>query len=100
MNHVAFAAGTRLVIIAWVALTVLLGTPYDTSVALEARGSADGHAHGPPKPLDFVVISYLGPLAHWDSVYFVHQAALGNSYDYEQFYAFFPLLPTVIRGVR
>jgi Mannosyltransferase (PIG-V) len=37
----------------------------------------------------------LGQLAVWDSVFFVRIAQCG--YEYEQFHAFFPLLPTVLR---
>ena len=37
----------------------------------------------------------LSRAAVWDSVFFVRIAQCG--YEYEQFYAFFPLLPTFLR---
>lgn len=38
----------------------------------------------------------VGPLAHWDSVYFLRIAQAGT-YEFEQFHAFFPFLPFAIR---
>lgn len=41
--------------------------------------------------------SALAKLAVWDSVFFVRIAKCG--YEYEQFHAFFPLLPLTMRAV-
>jgi hypothetical protein len=84
-------------VLAWIALAAAVGSPYDSSIPLEAAG-ATGERDAPP--LDALVMRTLGPLAHWDGVYFTHLALTGGDYSYEQFYAFFPLLPWCLRVIR
>ncbi|KAK8638620.1 hypothetical protein V6N13_137035 [Hibiscus sabdariffa] len=76
-------------------LTILwrsLLTPYDTSAPLDPTC-----LHNPssfPPPLLPSLASAIENGVVWDSVYFVRIAQCG--YEYEQFYAFLPLLPACI----
>lgn len=70
------------------------GTPYDSSVAEDWNSANPLVASG----VDAVTRKALQPLANWDGVYFHHIAYHG--YKQEQFHAFFPLMPLLMRCVR
>lgn len=74
---------------ATVGLTALLATlsaPYDSSASIDPSVVV-----GDQGPWDALVLRLLGPLSHWDGVFYTHIAQHG--YTYEMFHAFFPGLP-------
>eukprot|EP00762_Andalucia_godoyi_P003532 ANDGO_04333.mRNA.1 GPI mannosyltransferase 2 len=78
---VGLAAGVRLAYIAFVILASLWISDYDTSSEV-SRCSA-----------------VLQPFGHWDAHYFTAIATSGGAYDFENFYAFFPLYPFLMRAL-
>jgi GPI mannosyltransferase 2 len=89
----AVALASRACLIAWAALTAAALPPYDTSgTLLQPARASDA------RPLDAAVLALCGHLGNWDGAYFTHLAAGG--YTVEQFHAFYPGLPGVLRGVR
>lgn len=87
------ALASRACLIAWAALTAAALTAYDTSGTLLQPPRA-----GDARPLDTAVLALCGHLGNWDGAYFTHLAAGG--YAVEQFHAFYPGLPGVLRAVR
>ncbi|KAE8670506.1 Transferase, putative isoform 2 [Hibiscus syriacus] len=83
---------SRLLLLVLTILWRSLLTPYDTSAPLNPTC-----LHNPssfPPPLLLSLASAIENGVVWDSVYFVRIAQCG--YEYEQFYAFLPLLPVCI----
>ncbi|GKV21759.1 hypothetical protein SLEP1_g31707 [Rubroshorea leprosula] len=68
--------------------------PYDTSAPLNPACLTDPNPHPHPPPLFPSLGSAIENGIVWDSVYFVRIAQCG--YEYEQSYAFLPLLPACI----
>eukprot|EP00937_MAST-01D_sp_MAST-1D-sp2_P000320 g320.t1 len=66
-------------------------SPDDGAAAMGARTA-------PPPLLDGAVLGAVGMFANWDGVYFVRIAEVGG-YEFEQFRAFFPLLPIVMHAL-
>eukprot|EP01126_Amoeba_proteus_P020338 TRINITY_DN206_c1_g2_i12.p1 TRINITY_DN206_c1_g2~~TRINITY_DN206_c1_g2_i12.p1 ORF type:complete len:134 (+),score=8.80 TRINITY_DN206_c1_g2_i12:177-578(+) len=70
-------------------ITTLLVDPYDTSAHLAYEWKQTSGI------LNKMFQVLFGPFANWDAIYFVGIAKMG--YKYEQFHAFFPLLPWLMR---
>ncbi len=76
---------------------------YDSSVSLltqSCRATGDLQARQHAATESFTAVPARGALAKlavWDSVFFIRIAKCG--YEYEQFHAFFPLLPLTMRAV-
>ncbi|XP_042956466.1 GPI mannosyltransferase 2-like isoform X1 [Carya illinoinensis] len=83
---------SRLLLLALTIVWRTLLTPYDTSAPLNP--SCLSHHHDPPPILFPSVASAVERGVVWDSVYFLRIAHCG--YEYEQSYAFLPLLPLTI----
>ncbi|KAF0920160.1 hypothetical protein E2562_033462 [Oryza meyeriana var. granulata] len=87
---VRLAASSRLLVLALSLLSRLLFRPYDTSASLHppclllSSSNATAAAAADPAPS-------VSSLAVWDGVYFLRAAECG--YEYEQSFAFLPLLP-------
>ena len=81
----------RLCVILWVIALSYVVEPYDSSQ--ETRLYTQ-----PRSIVDDFVLKRLSRFSNWDGVFFTHLAQAG--YDKEQFHAFFPLLPLVIRCTR
>lgn len=83
------AAISRLLLLALIVLWRALLSPYDTSAPLNPNCLVDPHQqqHSPNSSIGSRIESSIV----WDSVYFVRIAQCG--YEYEQSYAFLPLLP-------
>ncbi|KAL9455392.1 hypothetical protein AB3S75_010753 [Citrus x aurantiifolia] len=83
------AAVSRLLLLALIVLWRALLSPYDTSAPLNPNCLVDPHQqqHSPNSSIGSRIESGIV----WDSVYFVRIAQCG--YEYEQSYAFLPLLP-------
>lgn len=96
-----YAAVSRLVLISLILLWRSLLSPYDTSASINPSclvsntGSNPDSKTGSPPVLHFPrLASVIEDSIVWDSVYFVRIAECG--YEYEQTYAFLPLLPICI----
>ncbi|CAI9106780.1 OLC1v1005999C1 [Oldenlandia corymbosa var. corymbosa] len=88
-----YAIASRLLLLGLILLWRSLLSPYDTSASINppCLSVGDGDDVVSPNPLFPGVASALEDSIVWDSVYFVRIAQCG--YEYEQSYAFFPLLP-------
>ncbi|CAN4114103.1 unnamed protein product [Withania somnifera] len=99
-----YAVVSRLVLISLIILWRSLLSPYDTSASinpscLSNTGSvSDSETGSPPVQTPVLLLPRLASMIEdsivWDSVYFVRIAQCG--YEYEQTYAFLPLLPICI----
>nr|XP_027107320.1 GPI mannosyltransferase 2-like isoform X2 [Coffea arabica] len=93
-----YAISSRLLLITLISLWRSFLSPYDTSAFIYpgCLSSADANANADTDPqlLFPHVASALEGSIVWDSVYYVRIAQCG--YEYEQSYAFFPLLPICI----
>ncbi|XP_027163871.1 GPI mannosyltransferase 2 isoform X1 [Coffea eugenioides] len=93
-----YAISSRLLLITLISLWRSFLSPYDTSAFINpgCLSSADANANADTDPqlLFPHVASALEGSIVWDSVYYVRIAQCG--YEYEQSYAFFPLLPMCI----
>jgi hypothetical protein len=96
ISIVALAAASRAAVVVWATVAAAAGAAYDTSASLR-RGDV---TPAPPRAWDAAVGAVARPLTHWDAAYFVHLAAAGGAYEYEQFFAFFPGFPAAVRAVR
>jgi hypothetical protein len=88
------AFASRVVVMLFGQIMVLLGDPYDSSLRIitktgfsTEKGSADA-----------LITRFLAPFANWDGVYFLTIAHEG--YTFEKFHAFFPLLPRLSALLR
>jgi phosphatidylinositol glycan class V len=89
------AIHSRLLLLALTFIWRTLLAPYDTSAPLNPTSLCLTHRHDPNVPILFPSIaSAIENGVVWDSVYFVRIAQCG--YEYEQSYAFLPLLPLAI----
>ncbi len=97
------AALVRGAVVAVAVVTAMLGRPYDDSIAVAtpplapAAAAAEAPGAGAVSWLDGLLLRAVVPLASWDGVFFQRIAEAG--YEYEQFHAFFPLVPAVGRAV-
>lgn len=85
------AIASRLCVIAWVVAVSFFVEPYDSSQDVGGTGASRSDA-------DAFVTGRLSRLTNWDGVFFTHLSVAG--YEYEQFHAFFPLLPIALRVAR
>lgn len=88
------ALASRVAVMLFGQIMVLLGDPYDSSLRIITKtgfateqGSADAQ-----------ITRFLAPFANWDGVYFLSIAHEG--YTFEKFHAFFPLLPRLSALLR
>ena len=70
--------------------------PYDCSSTIASTASVDGGIVQRDGFFDGAVRTIFGGFARWDAVYFLRLAQV-NVYEFEQFHAFFPFLPSCIR---
>lgn len=95
-NGIVFrsAIASRLLLLALIILWRSLVSPYDTSASINPNCLSSDH-HQASVPILFPRIAgIIEESIVWDSVYFVRIAQCG--YEYEQSYAFLPLLPLCI----
>ncbi|XP_010936984.1 uncharacterized protein [Elaeis guineensis] len=89
---------SRLLLLTLILLWRLLFRPYDTSASLNPSCLSSATAGGRLVPSGPILWPRIGAAIEasvvWDGVYFVRIAECG--YEYEQTYAFFPLLPLCI----
>lgn len=90
------AITSRLLLLSLILLWRSLLSPYDTSASINPAclSSSSDSPNSNPQVLFPRVAAALEDSIVWDSVYFVRIAQCG--YEYEQSYAFFPLLPICI----
>lgn len=83
---VSFALTSRVAVLLISVIALLATDPYDSSasIAFPLKDSIS--------PLDAFLRRLLRPLSSWDGIYFSRISQF--QYEYEQFNAFFPLLPT------
>lgn len=108
------AAAVRVCVWLLGVVSALVATPYDSSVSstlvgppLSATTAAavvagsdaarDPSAERGEGYADALARIAFGPFAHWDGVFMLRLAEAG--YEYEQFHAFFPLMPLLMRGL-
>lgn len=96
------AIASRLLVIALIILWRNLLSPYDTSASINpnncisSSSSSDNNSSGHGINIRFPrIASAIEESIVWDGVYFVRIAQCGG-YEYEQSYAFLPLLPISI----
>lgn len=90
-----FAIGSRILLMTLIVLWRSILSPYDTSASINPSCLSPDSSNPNPKHILFPSIgSAIEQSIVWDSVYFVRIAECG--YEYEQTYAFSPLLPTLI----
>ena len=85
----------RLFVICLGALNAGLATPYDSSASLK---STRVPTNGGGSRSDWWIGTLCEPFSNWDGVFFL--AIAEDGYLYEQFHAFFPLLPFLMRTLR
>lgn len=86
---------SRLLLLALTLIWRTLLAPYDTSASLNPTCLTHHHSQDPNTPILFPSLaSAIENGVVWDSVYFLRIAQCG--YEYEQSYAFLPLLPVAI----
>ncbi|CAH9098125.1 unnamed protein product [Cuscuta epithymum] len=86
-----YAITSRLIIVFLILLWRCLLSPYDTSASINPSCLlSELNSHSPPVLLPRLAAAIEDSIV-WDSVYFVRIAQCG--YEYEHYYAFFPLLP-------
>nr|GME04366.1 GPI mannosyltransferase 2 [Ipomoea batatas]GME04402.1 GPI mannosyltransferase 2 [Ipomoea batatas] len=89
-----YAIASRLLLIFLILLWRWILSPYDTSASINPSClPSEWNSHTSPVLLPRVAAAIEDSIV-WDSVYFVRIAQCG--YEYEQAYAFFPLLPISI----
>ncbi|XP_021728844.1 GPI mannosyltransferase 2-like isoform X2 [Chenopodium quinoa] len=98
MNHTRtifkYAISSRILLLTLIILWRSLLSPYDTSASINPNCLSDS-SQSKKSPILFPSIaSAIEESIVWDSVYFVRISECG--YEYEQSYAFFPLLPILI----
>lgn len=89
---------SRILLLTLVVFWRALLAPYDTSAPLNPNCLIDSNQHQQRRNHsddNSIIGSKLESSIVWDSVYFVRIAQCG--YEYEQTYAFLPLLPVFIR---
>ncbi|KAL6966273.1 hypothetical protein U1Q18_032056 [Sarracenia purpurea var. burkii] len=102
IHHTRFilrsAIASRLLLIALILLWRSLLSPYDTSASINPSCLSSSSPNSPSPPASSVLFPRIAMAIEgsivWDSVYFVRIAQCG--YEYEQSYAFLPMLPLSI----
>ncbi|XP_057805055.1 uncharacterized protein LOC131020334 [Salvia miltiorrhiza] len=90
-----YAVGSRVLVLALIIIWRSLLSPYDTSASINPPClSATNSSSPPPSVLLPRVGSAIERSIVWDGVYFTRIAECG--YEYEQTYAFLPLLPICV----
>ncbi|CAL4892171.1 unnamed protein product [Urochloa decumbens] len=90
---VRLAAASRVLVLSLSILARLLFRPYDTSASLNPPCLSSSSPSAPSSPLTNLSAA-VSSLAVWDGVHFARPAECG--YEYEQSFAFLPLLPASI----
>ncbi|GAB4841357.1 hypothetical protein Ancab_022085 [Ancistrocladus abbreviatus] len=101
-NHIGrvlrCALASRIIILSLIVMWRSLVSPYDTSASLNpdclSLNSNTAYFGSSKHVLMPWIASSIEKSIVWDSVYFIHIAECG--YEYEQSYAFLPLLPILI----
>lgn len=90
------AIGSRILLLTLIIVWRSLFSPYDTSASINPSCLSLSSKSQPAEPTILFprIASAIEESIVWDSVYFVRIAQCG--YEYEQTYAFLPLLPIVI----
>ncbi|KAI3454829.1 hypothetical protein Pfo_011492 [Paulownia fortunei] len=90
-----YAVASRLLILTLIVIWRSLLSPYDTSASINPPCLFSSNSSNPPPPvlLPSVGSAIEGSIV-WDGVYFIRIAECG--YEYEQTYAFLPLLPLCV----
>lgn len=97
------ATAVRVLILSAAVIFDVILPDYDSSVSLSTQSCKEAgylRAGQSAATADFTATNPQGTLAKlvvWDSVFFVRIAKCG--YEYEQFHAFFPLLPLAMRAL-
>ena len=87
---------SKLVYILIILLTSLIVVPFDQNTDILLTSTFySSHSNHVTSKLDTLLKNLLSGFIRWDAVYFVNIATDG--YRFEQLYAFFPLLPLVMR---
>ncbi|KAG6404062.1 hypothetical protein SASPL_136299 [Salvia splendens] len=90
-----YAVASRFLVVALIILWRSLLSPYDTSASINPPCLSTANSSSPPPP---VLLPRVGSAIErsivWDGVYFTRIAECG--YEYEQTYAFLPLLPLCV----
>lgn len=90
------AVSSRLLVVALIAFFRSVASPYDTSAGINPGCLSSSPANASSGSVLFPGVGWLiESSVVWDGVYFVRIAECG--YEYEQTYAFLPLLPICIR---
>ncbi|KAM0855607.1 hypothetical protein ACQ4PT_049672 [Festuca glaucescens] len=88
---VRLAAVSRALVLALSLLARLLFRPYDTSASLHPPCLSSPSFPSPAPSYNSTAAAAISSLAIWDGVHFARSAECG--YEYEQSFAFLPLLP-------
>ncbi|KAL7139373.1 hypothetical protein ABFS83_09G046100 [Erythranthe nasuta] len=89
---IRYAVASRLLILTLIIIWRSLLSPYDTSASINPQCLSSSNSSNPPPPALFPRVgSAIERSIVWDGVYFTRVAECG--YEYEQTYAFLPLLP-------
>lgn len=95
------AIASRLILLALILIWRSLLNPYDTSAPLNPDCLSSSNSANPSPPINSILWPSIGSAIEgsivWDGVYFVRIAQCG--YEYEQTYAFLPLLPMCISAL-
>ncbi|KAL6584153.1 hypothetical protein OROMI_003442 [Orobanche minor] len=90
-----YAVTSRLLVLSLIIIWRSLLSPYDTSASINPPCLSTSNSSSPPQP---VLLPSFGSSIEssivWDGVYFIRIAECG--YEYEQTYAFLPLLPLCV----
>ncbi|KAK6148610.1 hypothetical protein DH2020_019522 [Rehmannia glutinosa] len=90
-----YAVASRLLVLTLIIIWRSLLSPYDTSASINPPCLSSSNSSNPPPP---VLLPGVGSAIEssivWDGVYFTRIAECG--YEYEQTYAFLPLLPLCV----
>ncbi|KAL8143267.1 hypothetical protein V2J09_016299 [Rumex salicifolius] len=90
-----FAIGSRILLLTLIVFWRSILSSYDTSASINPNCICPNSSYLNPKDIVFPSVgSAIEQSIVWDSVYFVRVAECG--YEYEQTYAFLPLLPIII----
>lgn len=90
-----YAVSSRFLVLILITVWRYLLSPYDTSASINPPCLSSSNSSNPPPP---VLLPSVGSAIEssivWDGVYFIRIAECG--YEYEQTYAFLPLLPLCV----
>ncbi|KAK6123109.1 hypothetical protein DH2020_043145 [Rehmannia glutinosa] len=90
-----YAVASRLLVLTLIIIWRSLLSPYDTSASINPPCLSSSNSSNPPPPILLPGVgSAIESSIVWDGVYFTRIAECG--YEYEQTYAFLPLLPLCV----